>query len=317
MPSPQFNHLIFKTLSFALLALVSACGGGGASPPALRFEQITLGAVAAVRDNSTNLIWATQPAVNEQSPGFSPSLQELLTLTDAGKDAIAENFPTLVLNQEIQSNESRMTLPWLVSFSPSNLGEVRDGEPLAGAPFSSLRVLDRAKYTPPRFFRDELTPHVVFQGNLMWDLCTHGTTYDPIHDVCKGVPEALDFNQAKELALKLSKERYGGYYGWRLPTKQELQKMLNLSNAKDSLLAAPFSSLEGKTLNDWSSSQPERPGLVYWTTSTHADPTDPKERFWVVDFKNDTDLGGVHRTYLDSPVTGNFIFLVRLVRNVP
>jgi hypothetical protein len=310
MLSPHFNHLIFNTFGLALLALVSACGGGGASPPTLRFEQISLGAVAAVRDNSTGLAWAAQPAVNEQSPGSSPSVQELLTLTDAGKDAIAENFP-LFLNQEIQSSESRMTLPWLVSFSPSNLGEVRDGEPLAGAPFSRLRVLDRTRYSPPQFDRGALLTDVAWQGNLMWQLCTHGTRYNPINDVCEGVPQAFEFNQAKDLALNLSSERYLGFYGWRLPTKQELQKMLNLSNANDSLLAAPFSVVERVTLKDWSSSPLST--LEYWTsTSAPASQTDPTVPvLWVVDFRLGQDLGGVNTTNVS-----NVKALVRLVRDV-
>jgi hypothetical protein len=311
MISPHFNHLIFNACGLALLALVSACGGGGgASPPALRFDQISLGAVAAVRDNSTGLVWAAQPAVNEQSPGSSPSVQELLTLTDAGKDAIAENFPRLLLNQEIQSNESRMTLPWVVSFSPNNLGEVRNGEPLSGAPFSSLRVLDRTKFSPPRFDRDEFIRHVVWQGNLMWHLCTYGTTYDPMLDNCKGDPEAFELNQAKDLALKLSNKGYGGYYGWRLPTKEELQKMLNLSNANGSLLAAPFSGVESDTLKGWSA---KNNPLEYWT-STEApverpDPTDPV--VWVVNFDLGLDPGGVNTTNVS-----NVKALVRLVRNL-
>ena len=313
MLSPQFNHLIFNTFGVALLALVSACGGGGGGgggSPTLRFEQVSLGAVAEVIDNSTGLVWAAQPAVNEQSPGSSPSVQELLTLTDAGKDAIAQNFP-LFLNQEIQSNESRMTLPWVVSFSPSNLGEVRDGEPLAGAPFSSLRVLDRDKYSPtPKFDRGEALLDVAWQGNLMWQLCTRGTTYDHISGVCKGVPEAFEFNQAKELASKLSNERYGGYSGWRLPTKEELQKMLSLSNANGSLLAAPFSVVERVTLNDWST---KNNPLEYWT-STEApvekpDPTDPV--VWVVNFDLGLDPGGVNTTNVS-----NVKALVRLVRNL-
>lgn len=306
MPSPHFNHLIFNTFGFALLALVSACGGGGGAPP-LRFEQISLGAVAAVKDNSTGLVWAAQPAVNEQSPGSSPSVQELLTLTDAGKDAIAENFPLLPLNQEIQSSESRMTLPWLVSFSPSNLGEVRDGEPLAGAPFSRLRVLDRTRYSPPQFDRSETFTDVALQGNLMWQLCTHGTTYNPNIGVCQGVPQALEFNQAKDLALN---KRYLGVYGWRLPTKQELQKMLNLSNANYSLLAAPFSDVEQVTLQNWSSSPLST--LEYWTSTSapasQIDPTVPV--LWVVDFRLGQDSGGVNTTNVS-----NVKALVRLVRD--
>lgn len=320
MLSLRFNHWIFQTLGLVLLSLVAACGGGGSAAP--RFEKISVGAVAAVKDNTTGLVWAEQPALNEQSPGSAPSVQELLTLTDAGEEAIAANFPGF-LNQEIQSNESRTrevlvgserrieTLPWLVSFSPSNLGEVRDGEPLSGAPFSSLRVLDRTKYSPPKFERIENFPEVLWQDNLVWQLCTHGTSYNPTNRVCEGVPEALEFNQARDLATRLSNESYGGYFGWRLPTKQELQKLLSLTNTNDSLLAAPFSVYERATLNDWSS----RPlsTLEYWTSSSapasQFDPTEPV--LWVVDFRHGQDLGGVNTTNVSQVKA-----LVRLVRNL-
>lgn len=87
--------------------------------------------------------------------------------------------------------------------------------------------------------------------------------------------------------------------------------MLSLTNAKDSLLAAPFSDVEGKSLNDWST-QVQNP-LEYWT-STEApvakpDPTDPV--VWVVNFDLGQDLGGVNTTNVS-----NFKALVRLVRDV-
>lgn len=321
MLSPRFNHLIVHTFGLVLLSLVSACGGGGGGAVS-RFEKISLGAVAAVRDNTTGLVWAEQPALNEQSPGSAPSVQELLTLTDAGSDAIAANFPSF-LNQEIQSNESRSrevlvgserrieTLPWLVSFSPSNLGEVRDGEPLNGAPFSSLRVLDRTHYSLPKFEYIENFPEVLLQDNLVWQLCTHGTRYNSMNLVCEGEPEALEFNQARDLATRLSKEGYGGYFGWRLPTKQELQKLLSLTNTNVSLLAAPFSVYERGTLNDWSASPLST--LEYWTSSSapasQTDPTDPV--LWVVDFRHGQDLGGVNTTNVSQVKA-----LVRLVRNL-
>lgn len=288
----------------------------------MRFERITQGGVAAVRDNGTGLVWAAQPAVNQLSPGASPTAQELLTLTDAGKDVISENFP-LFLNQEIQSHESRTrevlrgsettieTLPWLVSFSPSNFGQVRDGEPLTGAPFSSLRVLDRSKFSPSSFVRNPVLSNTVLQGDLMWQLCTHGTTYNSAAEVCEGVPEALEFTEAQDLATRLSSQRYGGFSGWRLPTKQELQKMLNLSNANDSLLVAPFFAVEQATLNNWSASPYST--MEYWTsTSAPSSPSDPTEPvLWVVDFRLGQDLGGVNTTNVSRVKA-----LVRLVRNL-
>jgi hypothetical protein len=127
---------------------------------------------------------------------------------------------------------------------------------------------------------------------------------------CKGDPEAFEFNQVKDLALKLSNKGYGGYYDWRLPTKEELQKMLNLSNAKGSLLAAPFSDVESDTLKGWSA---KNNPLEYWT-STEApverpDPTDPV--VWVVNFDLGLDPGGVNTTNVS-----NVKALVRLVRNL-
>lgn len=321
MLSPHFNHLIFKVLGFVLLALVSACGGGGGGGSTSRFEQILwgAGAVAAVKDNTTGLVWASQPAVNEQSPGSSPTVQELLTLTDAGKNAIAENFP-LFLNQEIQSNEfktilgdSTYILPWLVSFSLSNLGEVRDGEPLNGSPFSNLRVLDRrGKIAQPEFVRTTEEPAVVYQGDLIWQLCTYGS--ELINGECTGEPRALGFNAAKDIALQLSNEGYAGYRGWRLPTKQELQKMLNMGNANDSLLTDPFSVVERVNLINWLARGDT--SLEYWTSTEapleNPDPTDPV--VWTVNFDFAQDSGGVSPKH----VRANFFLhtaLVRLVRN--
>jgi hypothetical protein len=171
-------------------------------------------------------------------------------------------------------------------------------------------VLDRTKYSPTKFDRGGVFIDVVWQGNLMWQLCTRGTIYNRDKDVCEGDPQAFEFNEAKDLALKLSNERYGGYYGWRLPTKEELQKMLSLSNANGSLLAAPFYGVESDTLKGWSA---KNNPLEYWT-STEApverpDPTDPV--VWVVNFDLGLDPGGVNTTNVS-----NVKALVRLVRNL-
>lgn len=318
MLSPHFNHLIFKVLGFVLLALVSACGGGGGGGSTLRFEQILwgAGAVAAVKDNTTGLVWASQPAVNEQSPGSSPTVQELLTLTDAGKNAIAEYFP-LFLNQEIQSNEFKtitegdttQTFPWIVHFLPNELGVLRYGEPISGTPFSSLRVLNRtSEKIQPKFLELDSDANLVLQGDLMWHMCTYGS--DSKNDAagsCSGKPLAVGFNEAKAIALR---ENYAGYSNWRLPTKQELQKLLNLSNDNGPMLNDPFYKSERVNLTKWL----ETPGstLEYWTSTEaeveNPDPTDPI--VWNVSFDFSEDMAGVFQTNVSTTSA-----LVRLVRN--
>jgi hypothetical protein len=81
---------------------------------------------------------------------------------------------------------------------------------------------------------------------------------------------------------------------WRLPTKQELQGLLNLGNAGNSLFPLEFARLDVLDVN--------RP-LQYWTSSS----ADPVGLTWMVDFTTQGDPGGI------EAIPSNSQALVRMV----
>ena len=308
--SPRWTSGLQAALGATVLTWLAACGGGGGGggepPPVNRFETTTVGVAAGIRDNSTGIVWAAQLAANASSPGLLPSANELLTLADAGAAVINTNFPFLV-GKEVPTNETLRNLgaePWVVSFTADMRGGLRNDLPLVGA--AHWRVLQRPTPTPPTLtapdgFQYDRDGTVTQAGVLMWRLCTEGTQFVAGTVTCSGVPSSLSLTQAKALPSS----GFAGYTGWRLPTKQELQSMLKLSNSTGTLLAAPFKSAEQTTLTNAGV-------LAYWTSTSAS--SDPASDVWAVDFSLGNDPGGVALT----PVTGVLppTALVRLVRNL-
>ncbi len=291
-------------LGATALAVLAACGGGGggAPTPSARFESTTVGLAAGIRDNNTGIVWAAELAPAADSPGLLPEAHELLTLTDAGAAAISASFPFLV-GKEVPLNEtlrSEGNEPWVVSFTSDMRGGLRNDVPLAAA--AHWRVLQRptGSTAPSNFvYRDNGT---VEQGaTLMWRLCSEGSSHVTNTTTCSGSPTSLSLAEAKALP-----GNYGGYTGWRLPTKQELQTMLRLSNATGSLLAEPFKTAEETTLAN--------AGVLEYWTSTPAT-SDPASEVWAVDFSLGIDPGGVALAPVTSPVLPPTA-LVRLVRSL-
>jgi len=307
--SPRSSACLQAVFGSTALALLAACGGGGGggdAPPAPpRFEQTTVGVATGIRDNNTGIVWAAQLSPAANSPGALPTAQELLNLADLGSAAISTNFAFLV-GKEVPTNETlrnQGTEPWVVSFTSDLRGGLRNDLPLAGA--AHWRVLQRpTTSTASAVFEYVGNGTVTRQGtDLMWRLCSEGSNpvLTPNTISCSGTPSSLSMAQAKALP-----SIFAGYSGWRLPTKQELQTLLKLSNPTDSLLAEPFKSAEQTTLANAGV-------LEYWTST--AATTDPSADVWAVDFSLGIDPGGV----VLAPVTSQVVpptALVRLVRNL-
>ncbi len=303
--SPRWTSGLQAALGATVLTWLAACGGGGGGggepPPVNRFETTTVGVAAGIRDNSTGIVWAAQLAANASSPGLLPSANELLTLADAGAAATSTYFGFLA-GKEVPTNETVRNLgvePWLVSFTSDMRGGLRNDLPLPAA--AHWRVLQRPTVsTEPAGFEYAGNGLVTQGGVLMWRLCSEGTSPSSSAVVCSGTPSSLSLAQAKNLSTS-----FGAYSGWRLPTKQELQTLLRLSNPSGTLLAPPFASAESGTLVNAGV-------LQYWTSTPSS--TDPASSVWAVDFSLGDDPGGVSL----APVTGVLppTALVRLVRNL-
>lgn len=302
--SPPWASFFQAALGASALALLTACGGGGGGEPAaaVRFESTTVGTTAGIRDNSTGIVWAAQLATSPASGNEQPLVHELQFMADAGVEAIRTHFGFLE-GKEVPTNQTLSNLgiePWVVSFKTDMLGGLRNDVPLADA--AHWRVLQRPILsTAPANFKYEGNGTVT-QGSLMWRLCSEGSKHVPNTERCELPPISLTMDQAKALTGGL----YANHTNWRLPTKQELQTMLRLSNSEGSLLAPPFKEAEGANF-------PSMSVLEYWTSTPSA--MAPASEVWAVDFSLGTDPGGVSLAPISGPILTNTAF-VRLVRNI-
>ena len=300
----------------ALSLLASCGGGGGGSPSPPRFQAITAGGVAAIRDNDTGVVWAKKLETSADvaaglAPGVAPTAQELLAAADLGEAVLTSQFGFLADDFKkakttlIQVADSVMGaepkcggVAWTVDFSPDQqFGGLRQEQVLCNdASPLQWRVLERRRPSGIGFF--DRGDGTVERNGLQWSLCSMGAQYT-LGGQCIGAAKGFTLAEAK---LEASKSSLAGFIDWRLPTKVELQGLLSLGNTQLSLLAAPFAA------NDRFRSSTEP--LQYWTRSEYG-PRAPGF-VWIVDFSVNSDRGGVWSVDPDSSPA-----LVRLVRNLP
>jgi len=248
--------------------------------------------VAGVRDNLTGQIWAAQAGTT----GDAPSALELLTLADAGVEALRPFFGFAV-GEQVLAAESVPDSQWVVDFGLQTAGRLSNEAVDPARPFVQLRLIKRADTFVGV---DDNGNGTANQGRLMWSLCTEGTNYNIVTKRCDGTPLAMTLAQAKALAASSTR---GNYTGWRLPTKQELQGLLRLGSGAATLLPDVMSAVDPVT-----GIQP----LLYFTGSanTRAGLSDQP---WAVDFSSGIDPGGVET--ISGDTTNPEYALVRLVRN--
>jgi Protein of unknown function (DUF1566) len=275
----------------SLALLLAACGGGGGgAPDEPRFQSVTVGGVAGIKDNSTGIVWAAELDVDA---GVVPTAQELLALADLGEATIAGPF-NVVRNRLVQAVEpvvGSASSAWTVDFGAQRLGGLSDEPVDTQAPFAQWRILVRPPGGAGAF--NDSADGTAYRNGLVWSICTVGAEYSTLTGMCSGPGTFLSLADAQVAARNA---RFGGYSDWRLPTKAELQGLLSLGNTQRSLLPPPFA--------DKDSLDTSMP-LQYWTSSTSTTPSG----LWIVDFSVEQDWGGVELVPTGSRA------LVRLVRS--
>lgn len=240
-------------------ALLAGCGGDGGTAPTTDFESTTIQLspnsvpVDAVRDNRSGIVWAGFLGVLPNGTGLNPRLPtaaELLQLADSTSDAdLRANLPfafapstsKTVFEAQEKSNVQPGAV-WVV-----DLGE----EAFKGAMQSSVDFDATAQWyvlspsTPaipvPGYTVDPVSGVAhASDGSLSWKVCAEGMGWNPDTTSCDGAPTALNQQQVAGAIVDANAGRgFARIKQWRLPTKQELQSLLVLSNQPPAPLILP------------------------------------------------------------------------------
>lgn len=286
-------------LAMALSGLLAACGGGGGTVEVPRFESTTVSGVAAVRDNTTGIVWAAQLG-NTGLPGTArlATAAELLQLNDQGASVLDQYFAfaqgKLVKAQAVVGKDD---VVWAVDFGDQAAGGLSD-QASTDPDLSSLYVLSPQTSAPSLTYPTSPASNgTVTAGGLMWKVCTEGTTWSGA--ACTGTASLVAAADAPALSTAAnSGAGFAGVKGWRVPKKTELRALLQLQNdlsGDGNLLPTAFSVDSLGVLPQ------------YWSSTVSSVPTEA----WVVDFSGRTDPGGIDL----APVTD--LAHVRLVRTAP
>jgi hypothetical protein len=241
-------------------ALLAGCGGGGGGTAAIPdFESTTVRfsansvPVQAVRDNRSGIVWAAFLGALPNGTGLNPRLPtaaELLQLTDSTSDAdLRANLPFAfapsTAKTVFEAQEKSNVQPgaaWVV-----DLGE----ESFKGAMQSSVDFAATAQWyvlspsTPgigvPGYIVDPVTGVAhASNGSLSWKVCAEGMVWNPDTTSCDGAPTPLNQQQVTGAIANANAGRgFARINQWRLPTKQELQSLLMLSNQPPAPLVLP------------------------------------------------------------------------------
>lgn len=285
-------------LTIALSAMLVACGGGGGpaevNPPP-RFESITVGSTAGVRDNQTGIVWAAQLGSDGLPSGYTePTAAELLQLTDAGEAALRPYFGFVLDNVATpQLNEAKLIkakeavvgvsgLSWAVDFGvrgePGGLSDEATG---AAPDYENWYILSRRSVASAVVYPPVSASGTVSAGGLSWKFCSEGSTWNGTG--CNGQPSRVAAGGAQALADAANSAKFAGSTDWRVPTPQELRSLLRLetdvSGAGSTLLPVAFA---GDALGEGEIPQ-------YWTSGRASNGT----LAWMVDFSGYPDPGGI------------------------
>ncbi len=306
------QRLLGMVSLLGLSACLVACGGGGGgATPRFTWDATT----STLKDNTTGLYWmGVAPGASLSSGQRYPTVDELLLLTDkATLSDIPTQFSATLLNNDLvfasDTNYSAAGALWAVSFLTGDRGALyvvhaldtpTDGtakQPVvvsgSAAAFNRSRASSNYALTTNR--------GVIYdtQNDLSWKMCSEAVVVAGIN--CSGTPSLFSMSQLSQFQAANRSD------GWRLPTKYELEGLLDRSRGfeattKGYLLNTDWFDL-GTASGTWwdatvSTGQQPR---IYWTATQDA----TAGNNFVVSF----DEGSVRLA-----TTGSSYF-VRLVRN--
>jgi len=293
-----------------------ACGGGGSSAPRFTWDAST----SVLKDNNTGLLWTgVTPGSTLTSGQRLPTVDELLLLTDkATLSDIPTQFSTTLLNNNLvfasDSNYSAVNdALWAVSFdsldrgalyvvnssdTPTDVTATKQPVIVSGSAAAFNRSRADSNYVVSTTNR-----YVIYdiENNLSWKMCSEGVAFSTV--TCALTPTPTLFSLS-ELAQFLAANRADG---WRLPTKYELEGLLDRSrgfeaSTKSYMLNTTFFDVGTAKYNWWdvtvSTGQQPR---IYWTATQDANAANN----FVVSF----DEGSIRLATQGSS------YYVRLVRN--
>lgn len=201
-----------------------------------------------VRDNVTGLEWmkATAPGhydwlqaleyVDElndtETFGYTdwrlPTIEELSSLVDAGRYSLAIDpvFDDTVAAYYWSSTTTASNTDgaWGVYFGPGYVGYgLKRG-------LSYVRAVRGGSYGPFGDYVENSDGTITDNSTgLMWQRCTSGQDWDEENDTCTGSAATMHWFAASEYVDNLNNSIYLGYADWRLPTKNELQTLVDYS----------------------------------------------------------------------------------------
>ncbi len=233
-----------------------------------------------VRDNTTGLEWMqstapgaytwaqaaayVQEANDNSTFGHNdwrlPSIEELSTLVDAGRYTPLDplfNGPNPVYCWSSDFSAIDSNRAWQVSFNGGRVSISIDQQ-------FSVRLVRGAQYGPFGDFASNGDGTITDKmTGLMWQRCGYGQAWDG--DNCTGSPAVRTWQQAFEYVQGLNDNNTLGYDDWRLPTRNELQTLLDYTRYNP---ATQF---------------PDTEDVRYWTSTKYAPPH--YTRAWYVNFK--------------------------------
>lgn len=307
--------------------LVACGGGGGGAAPRFTWDATT----STLKDSTTGLYWKNLAQGSSLTTGQRlPTVDELLLLSDKTTlTDIPAEFRTNLLSNDLvfasdydytsaglfdTSNsffpEGRASV-WAVSFlsdsisddrgvllkvSPSELPTAMQPVIVSGSASAFNRNRSTSNYVTTT------KPGVIYdiQNDLSWKMCSEPVAVSGI--ACSGQPAQYSFSQLAAILATSSND------GWRLPTKYELEALLDRSRGfqavpKSYLINTGFFDLGTTTdsVTSWWDNTPSEPlERSYWSSTKNTSGVN-----FVVSF----DWGSVRLATTGSS------YYVRLVRN--